>query len=775
MILKTDIRKLYAVFFTAVLLISPLFGRAATIPIDKWKLHPSYSDAVKVVRAWGRLYVLSDGSLYSTVIGSDMVELYTYDKNGGLSDFKIADIAYCESVNTLVLAYSNGNLDLLFEDDEMAACPDIVMGNPGTVNIGKMLVDGKYVYIPIGAGLVKFNLEKREISGFYRFTSTVSGIAEYGGNLFCVTADSIMTANPLDNLLDPASWTTCLKGKYTDIVSFDGSLFAFTGQNRLFRILGQDGMKTELFMSGLNAVPHVEDGIMYVCQDSLLKICYSSDNMSIYRLSHPAYYATGDNDMIWTACAEIGLDAYFIDADHGPALVYTGIKPQGPRRNAFHFITWPEPGHMLAISGCQNYQGIVWPGTVMTYYDSKWDFYDENVSKYTNQKYIDLTEAAQDPQNPDRVFVGSARQGLYEFDKGKFARHYTWDNSGLTSILENNRYNYVSVSSLMFDKSGNLWMTNNEVDTIIKILKTDGSWTSLYFSEISDIPTFKQMKQDRNGIIWLNSSRGLHPGIVAIDYGGTIDYPGDDAIRFSGSTFTNQDGKTEEIYDLFAYDFDLDGVMWLCTNRGIFVLKEPSKFISTSNPVFERVKINRNDGSGLADYLFEGVMTTAIHIDEGNRKWIGTMNNGIYLISADGTQTISHFTVDNSPLPSNNILCISEDARDGSIFIATELGLVQYGGQARQPEITLQKSNMSVYPNPVMSQDDYVTITGLADNTIVKITNVKGKLVYQGISLGGSISWNLKDAGGHNVPSGVYHAIATFGKTSSTVNITVIR
>jgi len=772
MIFKTGNRVTFAVFVAALSLLPFAWGRAGTIPIDEWKLLPSYSNATKAVKAFGSLFVLGDGSLYSVVTDNDLLELYTYDRIGGLSDSKIADIAYCESEKTLVLAYANGNLDLLFENGEMANCPDIVMGNSGSIEMGKMLVDGKYVYIPIGAGLVKFDIARREISGFYRFSQAVRGVAMNGGRLYCATVDSIMTATVGSNLLDPSSWSTFSKGKYTDLLCFDSSIFAYSSQNRLFRI--NDG-KARLYMTGLNAVPHVGDGIMYACQDSLLNIVYSSDSTASYKLMHPACYAVRDNDVLWTACGSIGLDSYMCSDNGNLVPSGSGIRPQGPRRNAFHFITWPEPGRMLAVSGCQNYQGIVWPGTVMTYENDRWDYFDESVPEHTGHKYIDLTEAAQDPSNPDRVFVGSARQGLYEFNKGKFVKNYTWDNSALTSILEEYKYDYVSVSSLMFDKSGNLWMTNNEVDTIIRILKSDGTWKSLYYPEISGQPTFKQMKQDADGRIWINASRGSRPGIVCIDYGGTIDYTNDDRIKYSGSSFTNQDGKTEEIYDIFCYDFDLDGAMWICTNRGIFVLGEPSEFISDSKPVFERVKINRNDGSGLADYLFEGVMTTAVHIDEGNRKWIGTMNNGVYLLSPDGTQTISHFTAENSPLPSNSILCISEDSRDGSIFFATELGLVQYGGQAREPEITLEKSNMGVYPNPVMPTNDFVTITGLAENTTVKITNVQGRLLFQGVSLGGSFSWNLKDAGGHDVPSGVYHAIAIKDGKSETANITIIR
>ena len=177
----------------------------------------------------------------------------------------------------------------------------------------------------------------------------------------------------------------------------------------------------------------------------------------------------------------------------------------------------------------------------------------------------------------------------------------------------------------------------------------------------------------------------------------------------------------------FFYDFDLNGDIWIGTNRGIFVLKDPDSFLDDNNPVFERIKISRNDGSGLADYLFNGVMTTAIYIDQGNRKWIGTLDDGVFLISADGTQTLEHFTASNSPLPSNYILSITENGLDGSLFFGTSLGMVEYGGQARDPQESLSESNLLVYPNPVKPDfDGYVTITGLTEWSTVRILSNTG-------------------------------------------------
>jgi ligand-binding sensor domain-containing protein len=320
-------------------------------------------------------------------------------------------------------------------------------------------------------------------------------------------------------------------------------------------------------------------------------------------------------------------------------------------------------------------------------------------------------------------------------------------------------------------------MVNNEIDTVIRVLQPNGNWFSLYYNEISGLPTLKQLRFDSNGRLWLNSSRST-PGLICIDTKGTPKNNSDDIIKFSGPHLLNQDGTTEEIYDLLFYETDLNGEMWIGTNRGIFVLRNPDSFITDSNPVFERIKIPRNDGSGLADYLLNGVFTTAIYIDQGNRKWIGTDNDGVFLLSPDGTQTIEHFTTSNSPLPSNNILSITENGLDGSIFFGTSKGMIEYGGQARDPQESLSESNILVYPNPVKpSFDGYVTFTGLTQWSTIRILSNSGRLVNQGTSNGGSYSWNLTDMNGRQVASGIYHAIITDqeNNNSQSVSVTVIR
>ncbi len=69
---------------------------------------------------------------------------------------------------------------------------------------------------------------------------------------------------------------------------------------------------------------------------------------------------------------------------------------------------------------------------------------------------------------------------------------------------------------------------------------------------------------------------------------------------------------------------------------------------------------------------------------------------------------------------------------------------------------------MYTYPNPV--RPDYtgwITVTGLMDNSLVKIADAAGNVFFQGRSEGGMVSWDGCDSAGRRVKSGVYYVFAS--------------
>ena len=221
----------------------------------------------------------------------------------------------------------------------------------------------------------------------------------------------------------------------------------------------------------------------------------------------------------------------------------------------------------------------------------------------------------------------------------------------------------------------------------------------------------------------------------------------------------NQDGTPYSV-DFFNLCEDLDGKVWVGTSKGPFVIDDVSEVFSPTFQ-FTQVKINRNDGSGLADYLLNDVSIACFAVDAANRKWIGTQNNGAYLISADGQEMIHHFTSEDTPLLSNNVQSIAVHPGTGEVVFGTDKGLCSFIGDATAPEEELNKSNVTVFPNPVTP--DYngpIAIRGLVNDTEVKIISTGGQLVWNGTSAGGTCLWNGMANNGRRVASGIYHVVA---------------
>jgi hypothetical protein len=93
------------------------------------------------------------------------------------------------------------------------------------------------------------------------------------------------------------------------------------------------------------------------------------------------------------------------------------------------------------------------------------------------------------------------------------------------------------------------------------------------------------------------------------------------------------------------------------------------------------------------------------------------------------------------------------------VFIATAKGLVSFRGAATEAEES--KMNVVVFPNPVPpGYSGTIGIRGLPENSVVKITETNGRLVFQTRSLGGQAVWDGRDYKGQKASTGVYLVIA---------------
>lgn len=732
--------------------------------LGEWKVYPSYQIATQNLTVGSRVYSLMDGNLLCYDSEDESVKLY--DCLNTLNDVHINFIAYSADVKRLLLVYENENIDLLDLDDHslnISALKDKAINNKDVTCVS---VHGHMAYLGTGFGVVSVDMKEGVISDTYRLGVSVSCLAASDKALW-VGCSKGLYSSAWDNveIHNLSTWT--LQGgadNWRALVTSPKGVFAMNNS----AVLHVDENKTETVKKGWYAfMKGIDNEKICFGNANEINLCAHDATPKTYRFSNTwKDVSLGKSNLYWVSEGNDGLRPYKL-SDEGFVMGNEVIQPNSPRRDLFyrmHYDTDGNGGYRLLVAGGINtYLGVYHPATAMLYDGEKWTYLDEKTPAldYPELYHWNTSDIVQDPANTNHHFASPYRTGLYEYLDGKLTALYNCWNSPLQSILPNNANykNYVSATCLEYDMDGNLWMCNQETDTIIRVLTPQRKWLSLYYPEIAGQTQCDGYLFSSSGIHFLTCRRMSGRGFFGFHTNGTIGNTRDDK-HLLRSNIVNQDGTSYLPEDFHCMVEDLGGRIWCGTNRGLFVIDHPSKFFD-SDFCFTQIKISRDDGSGLADYLLNGVDVKCIAVDGGNRKWIGTESDGIYLVSANGTEMLHHFLPDDSPLLSRNVQCIAVHPKTGEVMIGTDKGLCSFMGDATEAEDELVEDNVIAYPNPV--RPDYtgpIRIDGLVFDSEVKICSTTGQLVWSGRSEGGTCTWNGCNQQGKRVASGIYHVVS---------------
>lgn len=454
------------------------------------------------------------------------------------------------------------------------------------------------------------------------------------------------------------------------------------------------------------------------------------------------------------------------------------LKPGGPNYNYFSDMMFANDklysvGGYFASGGAD----LDRPGIVQVWDNNNWQIYQERIDTVTGYDYKDNNCIDVDPTDITHVAVGG-RCGLYEFRNGRLLKYHNQQNSLLGGAIDrgnqlDNSYNLIN--GLKFDSEGNLWVLNSQAkDVNLLELTKNGQWNNHYQQQLTDndgvgLRVLQSAIFDSRGYLWFVNSNWQSPSFYCYN-------PATGSMLHTFTTLTNQDGTIYSDYTPQCIQEDLEGNIWIATNKGPFMIEKSQ--IATTTTTVTQVKIPRNDGTDYADYLLSGVATRCMAIDGGGRKWFGTNGDGVYLISADNLTQIHHFTTGNSSLLSNTVESIAINNTTGEVFFGTEKGLCSFISDATTTMTEMSKDNVYAYPNPVTP--DYtglITIVGLTLNADVKILSSSGKLIAEGRSNGGMFTWDGCDRNGNRVASGIYMvATATSeGKKGTVCKIAIVR
>lgn len=754
--------------------------------LGTWQVYPSYGRATQCVAVDNYVYALFEGALlrYNTADNS----VRTYDTLNGLSDINIVQIAYAADAKRIILVYENGNIDLLDVLGDRSPNRQSIFNISAIKDktltgktISTIYIKGVMAYLATGFGFVAIDTKEGIIVDTYQLEKDVRCVAVTDDAFFLITSSGLLSAPASSNLHLVSSWTAINKStNLQNAVQFDGELF-LRSTNALFKLM-PTGLKQVLTLSSPSTILRtISDGSM-LCGDA--KTLYHFTNAETYE-SIPV------NDLIisdvaqvgrtyWTCEGDLGLKGYSL-AEGEMQLLFGSIRPNSPHRNLYRRMYYVQNGDgewRLLVAGGDNTYYDVYNDPVAMYYESdKWTLLDDSPAStlLPGVKQRNSTDIVQDINDPDRFFVGTWRNGLKEYRNGKLVKIYNSDNSPIRSILPESAsyHQYDTAPVVKYDSEGNLWIAQQYVDTIVRYISPDNRWHSIYMQEIAGKYFVNDYLFTTSGVVFMPIFHGLEEaGVHAFSHNGK---------RATKSRYltalNNQDGVSYGRLECDAIVEDLTGLVWVGTTIGLFLIEDPTEFFN-SDFSFTQVKINRNDGSGFADYLLSGVHIRSLAVDGGNRKWVGTLSNGVYLISADGQELLQHFDTSNSPILSNCVNSIAIHPQTGEVMFGTDKGLCSFMSDATEPTEDLAASDVIAYPNPVTpDQTGSIRIDGLTFNAEVKILSSAGQLVASGTSNGGTFVWDGCNRAGRRVSSGIYHVVSNTesGKKAVVTRIAVVR
>lgn len=737
-------------------------ANAQNLPLGTWTAYVPLSNATSICQSKDYVYAACNYGVIGVNIDNNFIEKYT--KVNGLAEVFVSQVGYDTTTSTLVITYQNSNIDLI-QNGKITNLPYLKdAAIAGNKNIYSVYCTNGIAYIGTGFGLLKVDLLKKEISETYTFKIGANNLrtnAIWANKdvIFCATSNGVLSGRvaPNINLLDFNNWTQYTSGipqnNASAITQYQGNIIAAI-DNILYQF---DGTNWTTFFSEVDWITmHLNNsnGQLLISQYKVIggnvqdkrigkwngtNFTYIASQFDIER---PMQILNDKNGNFWHADEFRGLIRQQSNGNLSSVIPNAPYTINGKEMDYSDGTVWTTSS---AIKNGWNPTGVPTAKTFSAYKNGEWRNYTPYEFSWLDS--IDLISVVKVLPNENKVLFGGASfadGGILEFSPSDNSYKITKTAPSVSASFR--------ITGADVDAQGNTWFSNAySGGASIICRKNDGNYT--YFnSGFLNGMLVKDILVDDNNQIWIAKENSTG-GIVVLNYGNDIDDKTDDQYfnLAAGSGFGNL-----PVNNVICMAKDKDGVIWLGTTEGIAVVP-CAGYVADNACEAEQICVDRNDGSGFCDNLLEDEIINCITVDAGNRKWIGT-NNGVFLVSADGTKTIYNFNETNSPLLSNFIRSITINSDNGDVFIATEKGICSYRAEATTT--TENTEEAFVYPNPVTK--DYtglIAVRGIPNNCNVKFVDVSGNLVYETTAIGGQATWNGLLVNGERAATGVYFAL----------------
>lgn len=779
-----------------------------------WKIHPIFDEEVSHVVETPDYVYFTSRNMQANTRNETFFSLFRYDKKGDellplstsniLNGNNVSDIIYNPQKGYLGVVYIDYNIDLIQNNGKVINIPyykQASLSNSKKVNSLSIDPASDRLYLATDFGYVSINDKKAEVAESRIYGTPFTAFARMGDVFLAIEDGRLIfadTNNPRLSL-DQYEFIDLVEGARSLHPVNDNLCLIVTTENngstvkKVSRESNGDFKIEDVITGTLFNVENNPTGVTVAASDALYHIAKDGTLSKMPRHENYRNNAASSENMseIWNGEARKGLSSLKRSGENW-SLTRDWMLPNAPASFAStSFLSHANLG-MLALGygyreATLNYYGSP-PLQLSAYKQGRW----KNLAPiYTNPSRGAILRSAtgmvQDPNNRNYLYITSYRNGIMRLNLTDpediihlgFENDADKGNPGFEILppVQINSKGYWNQSPPGFDKQGNLWINFSNWD--------DQSGTKAYFYcwsredllslranniKVPDIISFNVpfTRTNRNTAIPLTKTgagllvitAGLYDERLAlIDTKGTPTNTNDDQV-YVFPNFTDTDGNRLEVENIrFLWEDPYTGYVWMGHTDGICYFV-PSKVLGGDYSV-TRVKVSRNDGTNLADYLLDGVSVNNMAIDGEGRKWFATSGGGVICTTSDGREILEEFNVSNSPLPDDVIMGIGYDGSNNSLMIATGKGYAEYSLPASQSSST--KADVRAYPNPVRPDySGYVTITDIPQGSFVKIVDSAGNLVKElGVMSGFEMLWDVSDSNFNRVNSGVYHIMVS--------------
>jgi len=738
--------------FFCLLLFTFSFTQAFAQNIGSWKSCTSQYDArdLSIDQQNQTVWVGTTGGLFSYQIQTDHLQVWT--NIDGLESIHITSVLYDSTRNGVWIGADNGTISFL--DVLTSKIKHLYtlsrIDEFEEKSITNFTLKGDSVLIGTSFGLAFMNTEKWEIIdllkqvGYFSKGIACTDILVDQNTLQVSTSEGVAKADLSSlNLHAPNEWQILLCDgilQVNSLTKFNNQFYA-CAENGFFKLVG-DSLKQVL---NFPTIP-----IQDLCATGETLYCLSKTQVILYNISGEV----NSLNITFSNAKKIGVDkslGLWIAHQNPPLYRFSGNALLAIKPNTINF-------NKAAVLG-QDHLRRLWVSSSATNADSKGVSIFEN-STWRNYDSLpaigakgSINQFSVLKSTSHQAYFGTWGNGLVKYDGDEFF-NYNTSNSPLIGPASDT--GFVKLPGLVCDDENSLWLTGymNSEHPLIQLDKNQ-NWQEIgdFGTAPNSFPYYAtpfQIAIDELNRKWIgvrssngNTGRGI---VVYFDK----DTPGDCTDDTWLELNTNNGRGNLPSNNINDIEIDRDGSIWFVTDSGF------GYFFSAYSVTTEAV-----EDAVISNFLLDEEISS-FAIDGVNRKWVGTTSSGIWWFNADASEVIAHYTTENSPLLSNNILDLLADPVSGKVYVGTENGISVLQTIAIEEKKSLSE-RLKIFPNPfVPSKTTKVYFDGLAQQADIKILTISGKLIKTIHGLGGRmLSWDGKNEAGGEVSSGIYIVVAT--------------